>query len=303
MKEPTLLKIDRVKLADLVVRDRLRPVSEAGIASLMASIHETGVMKDAIHVRKIKSGELVLLAGAHRVEAAKRLGWEDIEAKVWTDVTSDWARLIEIDDNLAGAEMDALDTSLFLAERKQVYEKMHPETRAEAFRGNQHTGKLAADIMSVATFAQATAEKFGLTERHVRRLVEVGTKLTADQVRWLRSAPKRPGIVDLQALAKIGEAEERSKVCIALSNGDAKTVAAARQQYAVARGHTEPIVHDPVDVAFKRLFDVWKRAPMAARRRFVSDVFAELNPLVVDEAEKRDAADIAALRRDEEADE
>lgn len=129
MAEPTLLKVSRVAVSDVDDSRRLRPVSEAGVESLIASVNELGVMKDPIHVRQIKGGGLVLVAGGHRLEAARRMGWEEVEAKVWTNVTDDWSRLMEIDDNLAGAEMNALDTAIFLAERKRVYEKLHPETK------------------------------------------------------------------------------------------------------------------------------------------------------------------------------
>ena len=101
MKKPTLMQQSMVKVSEIDARQRLRPVSEAGVQSLIASVTETGVMKDAIHVRKKKDGRLVLIAGAHRLEMARQLGWDEIEAKVWTDVTDDWARLMEIDDNLA----------------------------------------------------------------------------------------------------------------------------------------------------------------------------------------------------------
>src|SRR5690554_3170186 len=114
MAEPRLMKIDRIKVGEILATGRLRPVSEAGVESLMASIAEVGVMKDAVHVRQKKGGQLVLIAGGHRLEAAKRLGWDEIEAKLWADVTDDWARLMEIDDNIAGAELNPLDTALFL---------------------------------------------------------------------------------------------------------------------------------------------------------------------------------------------
>lgn len=129
MKSPTLQMTGLVPVAEIQDLNRLRPVSEAGVEALKASIAETGVMKDAIHVRRKKGGVLVLIAGAHRLEAARQLGWTEIEAKVWVDVTDDWSRLMEIDDNLAGAEMGPLDTAVFLAERKAVYERLHPETK------------------------------------------------------------------------------------------------------------------------------------------------------------------------------
>ena len=146
---------NRVKVAEIDCRRRLRPISEAGVESLIASIHETGVMKDAIHVRKKKDGSLVLIAGGHRLEAAKRLGWEEIEAKIWTDVTDDWAAIMEIDDNLAGAEMNALDTAVFLATRKQVYERLHPETKAGVAGGLARQGS-ATELSSAGRISSST---------------------------------------------------------------------------------------------------------------------------------------------------
>ena len=107
-------------IAPSIVGDRLRPVSEAGVQSLIASIKDTGVMKDAIRLRKKRDGKLVLIAGGHRLEMGTRLGREEIEAKIRTDVTDDWARLMAVDDNRADAGMNALDTAVFLAECKRL---------------------------------------------------------------------------------------------------------------------------------------------------------------------------------------
>lgn len=63
MAEPRLMKIDRVKVGEIEVGSRLRPVSEAVVAALMALIAEIGVMKDAIHVRQKKGGQMALIAG------------------------------------------------------------------------------------------------------------------------------------------------------------------------------------------------------------------------------------------------
>lgn len=43
------------------------------------------------------------------------------------------ARLIEFDDNLAGAELSPLGTAVFLAGRKRVCEKLHPDPATEPF--------------------------------------------------------------------------------------------------------------------------------------------------------------------------
>lgn len=272
MNAPTLMRQDRVALADIIVTARLRPVSEAGVESLIASITETRVMKDAIHVRKRHDGGLILLAGAHRVEAARRLGWTEIEAKVWTDVTDDWARLIEIDDNLAGAEMNALDTAVFLANRKAVYEKLHP---AATHGGDRRSAEFQTDIMSVRSFAAATAEKFGVTDRHVRRMVALGTSLSPTEIAALREAPKPVQLKDLADLAKIADRDERSMVVLRLSAGNAKSAAEARRTLKAGSAGETP-VKDPVEDQFKALLKAWNRAGAAARRRFAIECAGDI---------------------------
>lgn len=276
----SLLQIDRVTVSDVVVRNRLRPVSEAGVESLIASITEIGVMKDAIHVRKKKDGSLWLIAGGHRLEVAKRLGWTEIEAKVWAGMTDDMARLMEIDDNLAGAEMNALDTAVFLAERKAVYEKLHPETKAKTGAALVAHRWNTADIMSVASFAVATAEKFGLTDRHVRRLIAVGEALYPTEIDQLRAAEKPVKLADLQALAKVGDVVERQRVVEMFAAGEVKNIPAARGRYKAEETGVEAPVKDPVDQQLLALKAAWSRAGAAARRRWLQDAGADVMALI-----------------------
>lgn len=274
MKSPTLMTISKVRVADVLTHNRLRPVTEAGVESLIASINETGVMKDAIHVRKKKDGSYHLIAGGHRMEAARRLGWDEIEAKVWTDVTDDWARLMEVDDNIAGAELNPLDTAIFLAERKAIYERLHPEMFGTGFKGNQHTGKLVGDIVS---FTTATAEKFAMSERHVKRLVAAGSGLQADEIKALRSAPVQITLKDLGEISKIAPSEERQSVMFQLAIGREKSAAAARRAFKASKGEAvQADVKDPVEAAFKAMSALWARAPMAAKRRFMQEFSDEI---------------------------
>jgi ParB family transcriptional regulator, chromosome partitioning protein len=279
MKSPTLLKRDTVSIDLIEVADRLRPVSEAGVESLVASITELGVMKDPIHLRQKKGGKLVLIAGGHRLEAARRLGWAEVSAQIWDEVTDDWARLMEVDDNLAGAEMNALDTAVFLAERKRVYEKLHPETRRGVAGAMGRWD--ATDMMSVASFSTATAEKFGLTDRHVRRMIAVGSALDRRDLCQLRGAPRPVTLADLQVIAKAKSNDERSHIVDALGAGTAKSAGAARAEFTARSMGIQPTIKDPVETAHLALSALWARAPKAAKRRFVSDHGVELDQLLM----------------------
>lgn len=262
-----LVSISELPVADIELGDRLRPVSEAGVEVLMASIRDLEVMKDPIQVRKVphQGGRLVLMAGAHRLEVAKRLGWETIPAACWK-CSDDWARLMEIDDNAAQADLTALDTAIFLAERKVVYEKIHPETKAGAAGAAARWN--ATDIVS---FASVTAQKFGLSERHIQRLTKAGEALDADARKLLQSAPAPVTLKDLTVIAKIGEPEERSFVVKALAAGEAKGAGDARKSYGDMINPSDGPKRSREDVLFGRLTDAWNRAPKVVRDRFLEE--------------------------------
>ena len=284
MADP-ITTITELAVADIICRDRLRPVSEAGVAALIASIGELGVIKDAVHVRRKKDGTFHLMAGAHRLEAARQLGMATIPVKAWT-CTDDWARLVEIDDNLAGAELTALDTALFLARRKEVYERLHPETRAMTGAALAARRWDAAEPSSAASFTATTAEKLGITERQVRKIVAAGERLQPPDVQALRRAPRPVTLKDLTVIAKIESAPERYHVVGELGGGQARSAAEARRSWAGRQGGA--IAHkDPVEEDFKVLRTAWLRASKAARRRFIAAEIEGVEDLL---AEVREAS-------------
>lgn len=260
-------------LEEIAVGARLRPVSEAGVESLIASITELGMLKDAIHVRARPGQQFTLIAGAHRLEAFRRLGRAAIPARVWSGpgVTDDWCRLMEVDDNLAGAEMSALDQAVFLAERRRLYLRLHPET-ARGVAGALARWEDANDIVS---FASATAEKFGITDRHVQRLVKAGEALDAEALGLLRGAEKPPGLTDLLALSKAPPARRRDAIARFAAGEVPKLAAALRPARPAA-----PL--PPAEEHARKLSDAWSRAPMAAKRRFVAAWADEIAALLAD---------------------
>lgn len=285
MSEPALIQTKTtLPVAEIRADGRLRPVSEAGVEAILSSIAELGQIVTPLTVRQrqVSGGGQVfdLLDGAHRLEAARRLGHVTVPVRVF-ECTNDQAALLEIDGNLAGAELNALDTAVFLATRKAVYERLHPETRQGGVRGNQHIGGWQTDMMS---FCQVTAEKFGLSERHVRRMTAAGSRLGPDEIRQLRLAPRPVTLADLQAISGIGEAPERYEVVRQLATGEAKSAAAARKAWMHRENPLPEIAPDAAEYA--RLKDRWSRSGKAARRRLVAEFFDELAVLVTEESVK-----------------
>ncbi|WIY25000.1 ParB/RepB/Spo0J family partition protein [Parasedimentitalea psychrophila] len=279
MRPPRLIEVKEIPLDDIDTSNRLRPVSETAVKSLTHSIEPLGLQSE-IQVRKIKkTGKLRLIAGGHRIAAFRALGHAEIPAKIW-DCTEDWADLAEIDDNLAHAELDFLEKAVFFAPRKEVYEKAYPETKQAV--GTELAAKRwnAADTMSVASFVTSTADKMGVDERTVRRLVAAGRSLGPREIQELRDAPKKVSLSDLQEIAKCCSPTDRYDICRALGDGSAKSA----KEVLARKKAPGTAVKDPIEAARGKLNDAYARAPKEARRRFVDDHRDELLELLGEEA-------------------
>jgi len=274
MRDAKLIETTELLISDIDTKGRLRPVSDAAVQSLVVSIEQLGQMKDEIHVRRVahQDGKLRLIAGGHRIAAAVAMGWEKIPAKVW-DCTDDWAALLEIDDNLAHAELDALDLAVFLAKRKRIYEKLHPETKAGVAGANSRW-----NATELSSFASTAAEKRGITERQIRKIVAVGEALSPFVIAGFRAMPKPATLKDLETYAKIKDEHVQAKVLGNLKNGTSKTVAEALNVVSPKKSKHK----DPVDEAHMKLFDLWKRSSKPAKKRFVRDIEKEITALIAE---------------------
>lgn len=101
------------RVADIEVAARLRALDDTAIAGIMDSISQVG-LQTPIQVRR-DGDRLILVAGAHRLEAHKRLGRDTIAAQI-VACTSDEARLREITENLHRAELTLLERDEHIAE-------------------------------------------------------------------------------------------------------------------------------------------------------------------------------------------
>lgn len=255
--------VQRLKLGEIIVGPRLRQVGETRVENLMLMSEDTGITTP-IHCRKV-GREYRLIDGAHRLEVTRRRGLPDIAALV-VECRDDEARSMEASNNLGAARMTPLQTAVFVASWKRDYYAMHPDRAKGVFKGNQHTGKVVTEETSLT---RSVAEAFGITERRARTILAAGGRLSPSEVEALETAPKKVLMEELEQIGKIGNPEERSAVVRKLALGAAKKVAEARRQFATENGAVQSPVKDPVEAAFTALRDAWRRAPMAAKKRFL----------------------------------
>jgi ParB family chromosome partitioning protein len=246
-----------IDISKIDVSNRLRPINPAQVAILAQNIQETR-LRTPIEV-VLKGDRYKLIAGAHRVAAHQLLKRAKIVAELY-EASNDEARLAEIDENLIRHELNPLDRAVFLAERKALWEKLHPEAK----RGGDRRSKAAQDqteTISVWSFAKETADKIGLTDRAIRLAVSIATGLTRETRDAITGTYITNKQSDLLALSKLTDAQQKRAVAGLLGeNPKWETVAKA---VAAIRGREAKPVSN-----YDRLVTVWNKATAAERRQF-----------------------------------
>lgn len=120
--------------------------------------------------------EYTLIAGLHRLEAAKRLGWTEIECTV-KNLDGLLAELAEIDENLIRRKLHYTDEGKQLTRRKEIYEVLHPETQ-QGRRNGQTSKNETVSFLEAKPFSVDTAEKIGTSRRAVEQKIQVAKNLT-----------------------------------------------------------------------------------------------------------------------------
>lgn len=200
----TVIALDMVEAGD-----RLRVISEDQVSALMDSIAEVGLLNPiSVYAREVvRRGIAVpgygLVAGAHRLEACKRLGLVEIAAQV-VDLPELKRQLAECDENLCGTRLTPSQRALFTRRRKEIYEALYPETRHGT---NQHSRSGQLGHSTPERFTEATATATGQAERTVRRDATRGERIGEDVLAQVRGTELDKGVV-LDALARLPREEQ-----------------------------------------------------------------------------------------------
>lgn len=215
------VEVRQVLLADIVVpKHRARRLRD--VTALVESIAQTDLIEPII-VRRLPDGCLILVAGLHRFEAHRQLGRESILARI-IEVPDDEAELIELDENLARSPLTVFERAEHLERRKQLYERLHPETKHGGAPGKSGGGKKAKDA-TVASFAEDTFTKTGLSVRTIQDDVKIA-RLHADAKQAIRGTSLEDQKRVLLQITRIPP-EKQAAVATALATGRYRTVGQA----------------------------------------------------------------------------
>lgn len=207
-----MIEIEKISTAG-----RLRQASPRQVEALKASIAEVGLL-NPITVCAEGDG-FVLVAGLHRLEACRALGWTGIAAVV-VDLNEQRRIIAECDENLCGPTLTASERAEFTRRRKEAYEAIHGPAKAAGARAANAAmgrGDATANLADASqpSFTADTAAATGQSERHVRRDAERGEKVCDAALAMIRGTRLDTGRY-LDSIKNLSADEQMKRVMVDL---------------------------------------------------------------------------------------
>jgi len=215
-----------VPISDIKVTAGRREVKAEDVQDLAKSISQVGLL-NPITV----TPDHTLIAGNHRLEAAKLLGWTEIECTV-CNITGLLAELAEIDENFVRKNLSPIEFGDLLLRRKEIYEKLHPETKHGGDRKSAEikSAKRALDLGK--SFVNDTAEKLGVNPSTVRRNIQTAKNLTTEAKDIIQHSNKSITKTDALKLSRL-EPEQQEEAAAQLSTGEISSVDEYKKPYSL----------------------------------------------------------------------
>lgn len=261
----------KAEIGHISTMGRLRKADPKQVAGIAESINEVGLLNPITVVpdKVIFNGQKIdgyqLVAGLHRLEACKSLGWADIPISV-LDLDEQQRIIAECDENLCGTVLTATERATFTAKRKEAYEALHPEVKNGR---NQHESRDGQ--VGQPSFADDQAAKTGQSARAIRRDAERGQQVCKEALDILKGTKADTGVV-LDAIKDLDPA--------------AQVVAAYREVQKRQEPNPQPkaprIADAPEsdEAALERqvaaLMAAWNKASPDARRAFLGRIDSPL---------------------------
>lgn len=208
-----------INIDDIKINPGRREATLEDVQRLSESVAEVGMM-NPITV----DADYTLVAGLHRLEAAKLLGWTEVECTV-CGLDRLHAELAEIDENVIRTGLSDLELSELLARRKKIYETLHPATIARNLPGHASNYESSDDKLTgeEKSFSQDTAEKMGVSPRTVERHVQIGENLTPEVKKILHGTDRKITKQNLTKLSRL-EPGQQAEAAKQLKEGTIKSV-------------------------------------------------------------------------------
>jgi len=192
------LEIEKVQ-----VGNRKRKLNKSKIQSLAESFNSIGQLQPITVARN--NGSYKLIAGLHRIEAAKLLGWDAIQATIFEGGEVE-TELAEIDENLMRNDLTVLEQGEHLARRQELIGRKVGRP------------KINGEIISPLKSMPEIAKEIGLTERSAQHRMQVARNIVPEVKEAIRETEIANSTTQLLELARLAP-EEQVEVAKSITDG------------------------------------------------------------------------------------
>lgn len=267
-------EIENIRVEFIEALPGRRPVNEEAVLRLMESIQRIG-LRTPLSVRLVDGfkvggdevdGQPVLVTGAHRLEAVRRLGWEKVECFVMTDGDEANARRWEISENLHRADLTALERSELVAEWVSLAEQdlilPQAEAKSKTASNPKGAGRKPSGI-------RAASRELNIEPEAARRAVKVAS-LTDEAKQVAREVHLDDNRSALLQAAKAAPEEQPAILrTIAAVKEETKRTLKEKPAPAPMPDDEFPQWTSEHETAYASLIDTWDAAPEEARQAFL----------------------------------
>lgn len=219
-----------VIISEIKIGPGRREVALDKVKELAKSIEQIGLL-NPITI----SNDHTLIAGGHRLEAAKQLGWTEIECTV-SDLSGLLAELAEIDENFVRNNLSTIEYGNLLLRRKEIYEILHPETKATynggPYKGNQHDEVTRKMRPTSKAFSQDMAEKLGVSKSTIEREIQTAKNLTPETKQIIKNSNSDISKTNALKLSRL-EPKQQEQAATQLVTGEIKSVDEYKKPYSL----------------------------------------------------------------------
>ena len=219
--EPKEVMKMQINIDTIRVNSGRREALPDAVRELADSISAVGLLNPITVDR-----DYILIAGLHRLEAAKLLGWEEIECNV-SSLEGLQAELAEIDENFVRADLETVEFGKLLLRRKEIYEMLHPDTKcgvsqANAMNRAQGNNVSERGASTLKSFARDTADKLGISPRSVEEKIQIARDITPAAQEIIQGTERKIKKKDLLKLSRM-EPEQQEHAAAQLAAGEIKS--------------------------------------------------------------------------------
>lgn len=233
-----------VPISEIKVPAGRREVKAKDVADLADSIKQVGLL-NPITI----TPDHTLIAGNHRLEAAKHLGWTKIECTV-CDISGLLAELAEIDENFVRKNLSPIEFGDLLLRRKEIYEELHPETKAGVSQAAGMNTAIGNNVTALSattskSFVNDTADKLNLSPRTIREKIQTAKNLTPTAKDLVRD--KGLGYKDALKLSRLAPSQQED-AATQLVTGEISSVDEYKKPYTLGGKHYDTFEESVADL-------------------------------------------------------